>query len=85
MLEIKSKLKFKIPDSLLASSPVMKFAPVVEDDELTQAIEEDTDIHDDNWQLTEHTDTNELENYWEKIEQDVVNDPEWFVFTDDSV
>lgn len=85
MLEIKSKLKFKIPDSLLASSPVMKFAPVVEDDELTQAIEEDTDIHDDNWQLTEHLDTNELENYWEKIEQDVVNDPEWFVFTDDSV
>ena len=84
MLEIKPKLKFKIPDSFLASSPAMKFASVVDDEGLTEAITEDADIHDDNWRLTEHPDTDELERYWTKIQQDVKNDPEWFVFTDDS-
>jgi hypothetical protein len=67
--------QFSIPHS-------MQLSPVaLDDDELTLAIENDPIDHDNNWQLSERPDPVELaheEATWEKIIDDVRNDPEWF-------
>lgn len=60
----------------------MQLSPVMnDDDELTQSIINDPIDHDNNWELTERPDPEELareESTWEKIIDDVRNDPEWF-------
>ena len=62
----------------------MRLAPVVDDtDELTQAIIHDPIDHDDNWELSERPDTTELVSYWEHVEEDVRNDPEWKKLSDE--
>lgn len=82
MLEIKQKPSFQLPHISLPR--MMEFDPVVDDgDELTTAIAEDVHVNDDAWELSEHPDTNELERYWEKVEEDIAHDPEWFTFQND--
>lgn len=83
MLHIKQKHHLTLPH--LSVPHPMQFAVVSNDgDELTEAIKEDTVTHDDEWELSEHPDTSELESFWTKVEQDIVNDPEWFTFTDEN-
>lgn len=54
----------------------------IDDDDLSQAIMADADVHDDNWQLTETPDTEQLEAYWQNVEQDLHRDPGWTDFTE---
>ena len=83
MLHIKQKPHLQLPH-LGVPHPVVFGAVPHDTDELAVAIADDATTHDDTWELTEHPDTNELESYWSKVEQDIVNDPEWFTFTDDN-
>jgi len=48
-----------------------------ENDELIQAIDDETVTSDDNWQLEERPDTKELTQYWDKVEDDIEHDPQW--------
>ena len=52
------------------------------DDELSRAIVADPIEHDNNWELAERPDTGELKAFWDNVEKDVKNDPEWFRFID---
>ncbi len=57
---------------------LMQFAPIrIDDDELMQEIVDEPAGHDDRWVLNERPDSNELENFWCKVENDISNDPEW--------
>lgn len=50
----------------------MQFAPVIEDDdELSQLIRNDTEAHDNNWQLTEDLDAENLASFWEDALRDL--------------
>ncbi len=82
MLKIKKALH--LPVSISKRSTQLALSSVSsEDDELIQAIESDQRVHDDDWTLTPVPDANDLENYWDKVERDIENDPEWFKFADD--
>ncbi len=82
MLKIKQKRHISLPHLTLPKP--MQFVPVVDDgDELTEAINSDPTVHDDQWRLQERPDTSELEQYWDAVETDVKNDPKWFTFSSD--
>ncbi|NCU30345.1 hypothetical protein EOL73_00780 [Candidatus Saccharibacteria bacterium] len=82
MLEIKPKINIKLPEIHFQSAPLV-FSPVQdEDDELINAIVDDVTEKDDDWQLTEHPDPNELEEYWKSVESDIRSDPEWVWLND---
>ena len=86
MLEIKPKFNIDIsvlPPIQLQAIPVGFDPPVEEDDELIQAIEEET-TSQGVWQLQERPDPTELENYWKKVETDIQNDPEWVWMNDEA-
>ena len=62
----------------------MTLSPVEsEDDELIIDIENESKAHDDNWVLDNAPDVSGIENFWEKVEDDIADDPEWFTFVDD--
>ena len=38
--------------------------------------------NDDIFDLKEQIDENELDNFWDEVEKDIHNDPEWFNFSE---
>lgn len=38
--------------------------------------------NDDNFDLREPIDETELDNFWDEVEKDIHNDPEWFTFSE---
>jgi len=38
--------------------------------------------NDDIFDLKEQIDENELDNFWDEVEKDIHNDPEWFTFSE---
>ena len=83
MLKIKRARHFTMPDLSLRSQ-AMQLSPIPDDgDELTQAIVNDVDDQDNNWELSERPDMGELTQFWTDVENDVQNDPEWFKFSDE--
>lgn len=78
MLEIKQKFHLQLPHLQLLPKRKLEFSkPEPEDDELIDAIDDEMEEHDDDWQLAERPDTKELVQYWDKVEDDVLHDPEW--------
>lgn len=62
----------------------MQLAPVrVDNDELSQAIANDSVDHDNNWELVERPDPGRLDAFWTAVVDDVENDPEWVKFAED--
>lgn len=83
MLKIKRSHHFTLPELRLRSQ-AMQLSPIPDDgDELTQAIINDVDDRDNNWELSERPDMGELTQFWTDVEADVQNDPEWFKFSDE--
>ena len=81
MLHLKHKHHLDFPHITFPMHP-MQLSPVADDDdELTAAIVNDPDAHDDNWVLGD-PDNQELEKFWTSVEDDVRHDPEWFRFSD---
>ena len=86
MLEINRNYNIGLPalrSIQRQAMPVEFDPPVEEDDELIQAIEEET-TSQDVWQLQERPDPTELESYWRKVEADIQNDPEWVWMNDEA-
>lgn len=84
MLKIKPEHHLDFPHLTFSLPHVMELSRPAEDsDELARAISNDPEDHDNNWELTDHPDTTELEQYWEKVEEDIKNDPEWINFSED--
>lgn len=82
MLTIKKPLFHLGLPELTAKS--MQLSPVVSDgDELLEAIDNTINDHDDNWRLEPTPDTDELEEGWRRISDDIAHDPEWVWFKDD--
>lgn len=87
MLHIKQKYHLSLNLSHLHAPSPMQFAPVTvhePDDELMSAIANDPVEHDNTWELSEHPDTQALEQFWSQVSDDVSHDPEWYTFTDDT-
>ena len=83
MLKLKHKHHLDFPHITLISSS-MQLSPVAaDDDELTRAIEQDPASRDDVWELNERPDMGELSQFWDTVEADVANDPQWFRFEND--
>lgn len=81
MLKMKHSHHIELPHLNLGTHQ-MELSPVpVNDDELTQAILDDPVMHDDVWELSERPDSTELTQFWDEVEADVANDPEWFKFS----
>jgi hypothetical protein len=88
MLKIENKNILDFPHLIeqipLPSFHHMEFSLVRDDgDELTQAIERDVEEHDNNWELVEHPNPDELENFWTTVTNEVRNDPDWNFASDD--
>lgn len=85
MLQLKNKHHLDFPHLTFSMPHHMQLSPIADDDddELTAAIVHDPIDHDNNWELVERPDADELERYWDKVERDVQNDPEWFRFSEE--
>lgn len=56
----------------------MKLSPVTDDDDdLTQAIKNDVQDHDDNWELAERPNSDTLTQFWTDVEREITQDPDW--------
>ena len=78
MLQIKQKFHVRLPHFRPLWSHKLEFSkPEPENDELIEAINDEVEVNDDDWQLVERPDTKELVQYWDKVEDDVRHDPEW--------
>ncbi len=77
MLKIKQKFHITFPRFRLWPHRLKLSRPTPENDELITAIDADSAVHDDNWQLSEHPDTKQLTEYWTEVEEDIKHDPEW--------
>lgn len=85
MLHIKQKFHLPLPHLPFTASKPLHFSTVKDDDdELTQAIVADPVQHDNKWQLSEHPDTVQLEQFWTEVEDDIQHDPKWISLADDS-
>lgn len=83
MLKLKKHHTITIP-SFLTPAHHMQMSPVTsDDDELIDSIDNDQRNHDDNWTLEQRPDTEELTSYWNTVEKDIANDPQWIRFDDD--
>lgn len=72
------KLKHHMTLPHLSIAHEVKFAEIpYEEDELIEAIEAVTDNADTNWELTPTPDTNQLEEFWNKVVADIHADPQW--------
>lgn len=81
MLTIKKrKFSLTLPQLSLGTKPVELSPVIADDDELTRDIASDPDVHDDNWELSERPDGQQLETFWNSVEQDIARDPTWFRF-----
>lgn len=80
MLKIPTKFSLISPQTL---APVTLPVDDNDNDELLAAIDQEHEIADKNWQLTDAPDVPELESFWSGVEQDLRNDPEWFNFASD--
>lgn len=78
MLEIKQKFHLQLPHLPALRTRSLHFSkPEPEDDELIEAIDDEMEANDDDWQLSERPDTKELVQYWDKVENDIEHDPKW--------
>lgn len=78
MLEIKQKFHLQLPHLSAFRTHALQFStPQPEDDELIEAIDDEMEANDDDWQLAERPDTKELVQYWDKVEDDIQHDPKW--------
>ena len=85
MLKIKHKHHLDFPHLTFPLTHGMQFSPVMaDDDDLIQDIHQAIAQKDDNWELDERPDTNQLEQFWSRVEEDVLHDPEWVHFAQDS-
>ncbi|HEX4662222.1 MAG TPA: hypothetical protein VH144_01270 [Candidatus Saccharimonadales bacterium] len=56
----------------------MQLTPALDDDDdLTRAIKNDVQDHDDNWQLGERPNPDELTQFWTDVEKEITKDPDW--------
>lgn len=83
MLKIRKRFLPHFSLSALATSDPQLSPVISEDDELIQDIENDSVKTDDNWTLSDDPDVEGLKKYWDTVEQDIANDPEWFHFAED--
>mgnify|MGYP006352705691 CR=1 FL=1 len=80
MLKIKHTTHLDFPH-LTFNAPALQLSPIADEgDELTQAIDADPQLHDDDWQLTDRPDEHGLEDFWNHVQSDIENDPEWEKF-----
>jgi hypothetical protein len=66
-----------IPSSKLAFQPVDPLGDGLGDDIAKEQSEPEAEA------FQEDIDAGNLTNFWEKVEQDVQQDPEWYTFTED--
>lgn len=79
MLKIHHSLQLP---QLVSRHPQMALSTVASDgDELLEAIQ--ADDQNDRWTLEATPDTEQLEESWSHIVEDVRQDPEWFTFAED--
>lgn len=84
MLRIKHKHRLSLPHLTFHMPHTMQLSPVMaDDDELVQEIDAQAAVHENDWELVERPDTNELEQFWITVEDDVKNDPEWNHFAEE--
>lgn len=84
MLNVKHAHHFHLPRISLPSKRILALSPIrAEKDELIQAIDDARNNRDDNWTLTSTPDTDQLAQFWQGVERDIQNDPEWIRFSDD--
>ena len=83
MLEIKQKHSIHLPHLELPRHMELSPVPISDDDELSLAINNDPAQRDDIWQLSERPEIGALTEFWEKVQEDIRQDPEWFSFNDD--
>ncbi len=83
MLKIPHKHHFSLPHTAHGAQPMVLSEPGAEHDELIESIESDHITHGNDWTLTGDPDVKGLEKFWNKVEDDLANDPEWFQFADD--
>lgn len=82
MLHLKHKHHLDFPHLTFTPHYGMQLSPVpVDDDELSRAIADDTVLRDNNWELSERPDAVQLDEFWNEVQQDVRQDPEWFSVT----
>ena len=77
MLKIKQKIHCTLPRFTVWHHRPQLSRPVPENDELIEAIDDEMEANDDDWQLAERPDTKELVQYWDKVEDDIQHDPKW--------
>lgn len=83
MLRLKHAHHLDFPHLTFRPHYGMQLSPVMaDDDELSQAIENDTSARDNNWELNERPDALQLDAFWNEVQQDVRKDPEWFSVTE---
>lgn len=84
MLKIRKKFLPHLTFTLPFTTAQLQLSPVVsEDDELIQDIENDSIKKGGNWTLSDDPDVEGLERYWNNVQNDIANDPEWFHFAED--
>ncbi len=78
MLKIKHPLFTRFRKPSVVTQHSMQFTTVKDDsDELTKAIVNDVQEHDDTWTLTERPDSKALNEFWDEVEDDIKHDPQW--------
>jgi hypothetical protein len=84
MLQIKKQTFSSLFSTQPVGSGVPALSPVSgEDDELIHEIEVQSVVNDDAWTLTATPNADNLERYWNRVENDIRSDPEWFEFAED--
>ncbi len=81
MLHLKTHHKLHLPT--LRYQPLQLATVQNDDDELTQAIANDVNTHDDNWTLEAAPDTRELNTFWSHVQDDISHDPTWQRFDEE--
>lgn len=54
-----------------------------EDDELIKSIENDHKDADNSWELSNDTDTQGIDSFWNGVKNDLEKDPDWYSFSND--
>lgn len=56
----------------------LQLSPIKDDDDdLTQAIKSDPQVHDDIWELSERPNADELTAFWNQVADEAKKDPDW--------
>lgn len=58
-------------------------APVQDDDELIQMIQQDSSDETVGWEMTGDVEGEQLKAFWDKVEEDISNDPTWLTFAEE--